>query len=258
MSGKGTALVTGAAHRIGKAIAERLAIDGWTVAIHYNGSRDGAEETAASIRSNGGAAFTVQADLSDMSSLEAMVDDLWQGHGGVTCLVNNASTFAYDTALDWTESSWAHHFDVNLRAPLFLARELAGRLREGESGSVVNLLDQKVYNLNPDFFTYTMSKLALEASTRLLAQALAPKVRVNGVAPGLTLPSGDQTVEEFRSVHSLTALGRGTGVEDVASAVAWLAGADAVTGDVITVACGQHLVPSRRDVMFLDREGRER
>jgi NAD(P)-dependent dehydrogenase (short-subunit alcohol dehydrogenase family) len=171
--------------------------------------------------------------------------------GPVTCLVNNAALFEQDDAGDFTVARLDAHMHANLAAPVLLAQALHAMTPDGAQAVVINLLDQKLYNLNPDFLSYTLSKAALQAATTMLAQALAPRVRVVGVAPGITLQSGGQTQEGFEQAHKVTPLGRSSTSGDIAAAVCYLAEAGAVTGTTLIVDGGQHLLPLPRDVMFL-------
>jgi NAD(P)-dependent dehydrogenase (short-subunit alcohol dehydrogenase family) len=246
------ALVTGAARRIGRCIAEALAADGWHVIVHHNASAAAAAEAVAAIVARGGRATALAADLADPTACERLVADAHDATGGLAVLVNNASMFVEDTIADFSAASFDATMAVNLRAPILLARAFAARVPDGAEGVIVNLLDQKLGNPNPDFLSYTLSKYGLSGLTEMLAMALGPRVRVCAVAPGLTLPSGDQPAAQFDAVHGRTPLARGSTPEDVAGAVRYLVGARAVTGETIYVDGGQHLVPSARDVMFLD------
>jgi len=251
------ALVTGASRRIGREIALALARDGYDVVVHYAASRAGAQETVAEIRKLGRRAAPIGCNLAAEPSIRALLDQCAQELGEVSCIVNNASLFEADTAADFQSARLARHMRVNVAAPILLARELHARLardaRGPASGVVINLLDQKLWNPNPDFLSYTLSKAALQAATDLLARALAPIVRVVGVAPGITLPAAGQTAEGFERAARLTPLGRSSTPHDVAQAVVYLARATAVTGTTVLVDGGQHLIPSERDVMFLER-----
>ncbi|NKB47956.1 MAG: SDR family oxidoreductase [Alphaproteobacteria bacterium] len=246
------ALVTGAAQRIGRAIAQGLADDGWHVVIHYHRSADAANETAAAIEAAGGKATAIAADLSDPAAAARLVAAAAQATGELGCLVNNASMFAADDIATVGADSFDAMMAVNLRAPVLLSQAFAEALPDGAEGVIVNLLDQKLVNPNPDFLSYTLSKYGLSGLTTTLAMALGPRIRVCGVAPGLVLPSADQTPAQFASVHGRTPLGRGATAVDIAGAVRYLVSAVAVTGEVMLVDGGQHLVGSARDVMFID------
>ncbi len=250
MSDARGALITGAARRIGRAIAEALAADGWHVVIHHRASVADAEETAKSITDAGGQATVLAADLSDPDACATLVAAASDATGGLGCLVNNASLFEEDTIASFDAAAFDRSMAVNLRAPALLASAFAAQVPAGGDGVIINLLDQKLQNPNPDFLSYTLSKYGLAGLTEMLAMALGPRIRVCAVAPGLTLPSGDQAPAQFASVHGRTPLARGSTPEDVAGAVRYLAGAQAVTGETILVDGGQHLVPSVRDVMF--------
>ena len=245
----GTVLVTGGAKRLGAAIVRQLAAAGWRVVIHHNSSA----EDAAALATEVGAAGTVGGDLADLDAL----DDLWARAcavvgGPVDGLVNSASQFAYDRPEAIDQTLAARLYAVNCTAPCLLAAALA---RQGRAGAVVNLLDQKLANPNPDFFSYTLSKTALAGATVLMAQAFAPDVRVNAVAPGLTLPSADQSEAEFEAVAGANLLRHPVGAGRVAEAVLYLLGAQSVTGQTLFVDAGQRFVQRDGDVMF---EGRQR
>jgi len=245
-------LITGGAKRIGAAIAARLAREGWRVVIHYHFHPEEASAHAAVI---GGDTLILQADLSDPAAAEELPARAASALGGpLDAIVNNASVFEYNRAADFSVEDWRRDETINLLSPVLIARAYARSLPPGAAGAVVNLLDQKLWNLNADFFTYTMSKIGLEGATRLLARALAPAVRVNGVAPGIALPSGDQTQEEFDAVASkYNLMKRPIDVDAVAGAVAFLLDNPAVTGQTILVDNGQHMVASDSDVMFTTR-----
>ena len=246
-----TALVTGAGRRIGRAIALGLAQAGWDVAIHYRHSAHEAAETAAAVRALGRRAALVGADLNDETAVRALLPRAIDALGPVTCVVNNASLFEYDNAAAFSPALLATHMQANVAAPLLLAQALHAATPAGSQAVVINLLDQKLNNLNPDYLSYTLSKAALQAATTMLAQALAPTVRVVGVSPGITMLSGAQSASGFEQAHQATPLGRSSTPEDIAAAVCYLAGARAVTGAIILVDGGQHLLPLPRDVMFL-------
>lgn len=244
------ALVTGAARRIGRAIAVMLANDGWNVAVHYGNSHTEAQALARELCERGVQAMAVQCDLADSGAVDRLVPDCTYKLGALSLLVNNASLFDYDAIQDFDSARWDRIAAVNLRAPLRLAQAFAAQLPEGTNGCIVNMLDQKVFNLNPDFFSYTVTKQALEGATRTLALALAPRIRVCGLAPGVTLVSGKQTEEGFQRAHKHTPLGRSSEIEDIVQGVRYLISARAVTGVTLTVDGGQHLWPLKRDVQF--------
>jgi NAD(P)-dependent dehydrogenase (short-subunit alcohol dehydrogenase family) len=248
-------LVTGGARRIGAGIARRLALRGHAVAIHHHHAPEDAEALHAAITAAGGSACVVQGELADAATAPALIAAARAGLGGpLDGLVNNASQFAFD-ALPLTDFALLdQHMRVNLGAPVALASALAAQ-EDLESGAVVNLLDQKVANLNPDFFTYTCSKAALAAATEMMARALAPRIRVNAVSPGLTLPSLDQTAEEFSEHARQNLLQQPVALDDIAATVEHLLTARSITGQNIFVDCGQRFLPRDGDVMF---EGRTR
>ena len=248
-------LVTGAARRIGRHIALELAAAGWDVAVHCHRSVDEARHTVADLQALGARAAVLAADLADEAACEALVPAAVQALGGLQAVVNNASLFEHDTVHDFGHAAMERHWRANTAPAVLLARALHRHLvtTGGTQGCLVNLLDQKLWNPNPDHLSYTLSKAALQAATTALAQALAPVLRVCGVAPGVTLLSGDMSDEEFAASHRMTPLGRSSTPEDVACAVRYLLEAPAVTGTTLLVDGGQHLQPQPRDVMFLAR-----
>ena len=251
-----TALVTGAGKRLGRSIALGLAAAGWDVAIHYGTSAEHAQQTVRDIEALGRRAVALQADLASEASVSTLIARCAESLGLPSCIVNNASLFDYDLAESFSFGRLHAHMQVNVAAPVCLARDLF-RARSQSAhvfehpAVVINLLDQKLLNPNPDFLSYTLSKAALLEATRLLAQALAPHVRVVGLAPGITLVSGDQTETSFKQAHNLTPLGKSSTPEDITAAAVYLARAHAVTGTTLYVDGGQHLKASARDVMFL-------
>ena len=247
------ALVTGAGRRIGRAIALGLAAAGWDVAVHYRHSEREADEVAQAIRALGQRAAILDCDLADEAAVRALPGRAAAAVGPLTCIVNNASLFEYDNATSFSPALLAAHMSANLAAPLLLAQALHAATPENEQAVVINLLDQKLYNLNPDFLSYTLSKAALHTATTLLAQALAPKLRVVGVAPGITMVSGEQTEDGFERAHTVTPLGRSSTPRDIVEAVCYAARAAALTGTTLLVDGGQHLLPLQRDVMFLTK-----
>ena len=254
-------LVTGAARRIGRALALGFAAKGWDVAVHYGTSLHEAEGVVAEIRALGRRACALKADLAVEAEVAQLVPACTAALGRPRCVVNNASRFVEDTAGTVGYETLLQLMAVNVGAPLVLARALHAATpataceNEAERGVVINVLDQKLYNLNPDYLSYTLSKAALQTATVALAQALAPKVRVVGIAPGLTLPSADQTPDGFAAAHRVTPLGRASRLEDIVQAACYLADARGVTGATLVVDGGQHLVPLPRDVMFLTPQG---
>jgi NAD(P)-dependent dehydrogenase (short-subunit alcohol dehydrogenase family) len=244
-----TALITGAAKRIGRAIALDMAAHGWAIAVHYNTSPQEAEETRDAIRDAGAGAAMVRGDLADGAALAGLVDAAQAALGPVTCLINNASVFEHDDIATMTPESWEKHIAVNLRAPLFLAQRFAAALPSDADGAIVNLIDQRVRKLTPHFFSYTVSKAGLWTATRTLAQALAPRVRVNAIAPGPTLPNIRQRQEDFAQESRSTLLGRGPKPEEIAAAVRFILDAPSLTGQMIALDGGQHLVWQTPDIV---------
>ncbi|HZH11626.1 MAG TPA: SDR family oxidoreductase [Microvirga sp.] len=244
------ALVTGGAQRIGRSIVERLAREGYGVAIHCRRSTDAADDITARIRSAGGRAAVVQADLADGAAVERLVHDAAKGLGSpLTLLVNNASEFEPDEVTSLSLDRWDRHFAVNLRAPAFLARDFARQLPSDHDGSIINIVDQRVWKLTPQFFSYTLTKAALFSATQTMAQALAPRIRVNAIGPGPTLANERQGEEDFGKQARAVLLGHGGTPEEIADAVVYLASARSVTGQMIAVDGGQHLAWETPDVV---------
>jgi NAD(P)-dependent dehydrogenase (short-subunit alcohol dehydrogenase family) len=247
-----TALVTGAAKRIGRVIALALSERGWDVVVHYHLSHDDALATVRAIEGLGRRAAAVQCDLADANAVATLFARAAAAlPGPITCVVNNASLFEFDSATEFSAATLDAHMRANVAAPIALAQALHAATAEGAQAVVINLLDQKLFNLNPDFLSYTLSKAALHTATTMLAQALAPKVRVVGVAPGITMVSGDQTDAEFLKAHAATPLGGSSRPEDIAATVCFMAESRAITGATLLVDGGQHLIPLPRDVMFI-------
>lgn len=245
----GVALVTGGARRIGRAIAERLAREGYAVAIHCRESRAEAETLMAMIVATGGRAAVVQGDLADPAAVAAMVPASRAALGPVTLLVNCASLFEPDDVETLDVALWDRQFAVNLRAPALLARDMAAGLPDRAEGAIVNILDQRVDKLTPQFFSYTLTKAALHTATHTLAQALAPRIRVNAVSPGPTLQSERQDPADFARQSAALPLGHGGSPEEIADAVVYLARARSVTGQTIAVDGGQRLAWETPDVV---------
>ncbi len=257
-----TALVTGAGKRLGQAMALGLAKAGHDVCVHYAGSADGAAETVREIEAMGRRAVALQADLLSEADTASLLPRAGGAMGEpITVLVNNASIFEYDSIETATRESWDRHLESNLRAPFVLTQALAAQIpgpvtdENGEpvaQGLVVNMIDQRVRKLTPEFMTYTIAKMGLWAFTRTAAQALAPKVRVNGIGPGPTLRGGRQTEEHFAAQRAATILNRGSEPESIVKALIYLLDAKAVTGQLICVDGGQHLGWETPDVLGVE------
>ncbi len=243
----GAALVTGGARRIGRAICLELAAAGFDVAVHHRASEDEAAGLVREIESLGCRAVSLSADLTDAIATHELIDRAAQALGPLSVLVNNASVFADDRLDTITGDSWSEHLDTNLRAPVLLAQVFARQAPDG--AAIINILDQRVLKPDPRFFSYSLSKSALWFATRTMAQALAPRIRVNGVGPGPTLPSVHQTPEEFEAEARAVPLARAGSPEAVASAVRWLVDAELVTGQMIAVDGGQHLAWQTPDIV---------
>jgi NAD(P)-dependent dehydrogenase (short-subunit alcohol dehydrogenase family) len=251
-------LVTGAGKRLGREIAMQFARQGWEVAVHYGRSEQEAEKTVAEIQGLGARSSAFQADLAVEAAVGALFADVTQQFPNLHCLVNSASIFEYDrasSATPLTGKSLLDHMQVNLLAPVLLAQlmfayQKAKTQASGSIPSVIQLLDQKLINLNPDYLSYTLSKAALAASVETLAMDFAPHLRVVGLAPGISLPSGDQSLKGFEQAHQMTPLGQSSTPVDIADAAVFLANSNAITGTTLYVDGGQHLLPSSRDVMF--------
>jgi NAD(P)-dependent dehydrogenase (short-subunit alcohol dehydrogenase family) len=238
-------LVTGAAKRLGRAIALKLAADGYDVAIHYRSSKAEADAVAAEVTRFGRRAVLIDGDLSNEADVATLVPRAAAAFGHLTALVNSASVFEDDRVETATRESWDKHLNTNLRAPLVLSQAFAKQLPAGVTGGIVNIIDQQVVNLTPQFLSYTVSKAGLWTLTRTLAQALAPAIRVNAVAPGPSLKAERQSQANFDAHVKGTLLQRPSEPADIAAAVAYLLVAPAVTGQMIVVDSGQHLAWSR-------------
>lgn len=247
---QGAVLVTGAARRLGRDIAIGLAAAGHDVAVHFHRSRDEAEDTVAAIRGLGRRAIAVGGDLADPGQL-ARIFDAADRELSLRGLVNNASLFEFDSPGSFDPATLERHIAPNLSAPIALAARLHSRLAAEQRGFVVNLLDQKLENLNPDYFSYTISKFGLLGATRMMALAFAPRLRVAGVSPGITLASGGQSDAGFEAAHRMTPLGKSSTPADIVRAVVFVAHSPAITGINLIVDGGQHLMPLERDVMFV-------
>ena len=252
--------MTGAAKRLGREIALQFARQGWDVAVHYGRSEQEAAQTVQQIQELGVKSHAFRADLSDETAIKKLFAAVSQQFTNLHCLVNSASIFEYDRANSsspLSAKSLQNHMQVNLAGPILLSQLMFEYHKNKENKtkgeylpSVIQLLDQKLINLNPDYLSYTLSKVALATSVEILALDFAPHLRVVGLAPGISLPSGNQTDEEFAKAHQKTPLGKSSTADDIAKAAVFLAQANAITGTTLYVDGGQHLLPSSRDVMF--------
>lgn len=236
-----TALVTGAAKRVGRAIALGLAADGFAVAVHHNSSAVEADALVKEIKTAGGSAIAVSCDLADEEQTAGLIPHVNAALGPLGLLVNNASLFERDEALDTTREGWDAHMAINLRAPFALTQAFARQLPADQHGNVVNLLDERVLNLTPHFTSYTVSKSALWTLTQTLALALAPRIRVNGIGPGPVLPSPRQTEAQFTRQYTALPLQRPSSPEEIFAAVRFILAAPSMTGHIILLDGGQHL-----------------
>ncbi len=244
-------LVTGGARRVGRYIAERLAAVGHAVVIHANAGADEAEALAKTLRTGGATAWAIAADLADLAATEALIARAAILAGApLSGLVNSASIFDFDTPDAINSAAFDRAMAINLRAPALLSQHFAAQADADADNCIVNILDQKLWNMNPDFFSYTLSKAGLLSATDMMARAFAPKVRVNAVAPGLLLPSHDQTQAEFEAAASRNPMGRPINLDDVAGAVDFLMGNTSLTAQVIHADNGQRMASSARDVIF--------
>jgi NAD(P)-dependent dehydrogenase (short-subunit alcohol dehydrogenase family) len=243
------ALVTGGARRIGAAVARALARDGYAVAVHYQQSADAAEALVQELVASGARAAALRADLADRADAHGLVARCAEALGTVTVLVNCAAGFRYDTAANFSDADLDFHLLPNLEAPLILAQEFARALGDAP-GAVVNFLDHKVTALNPDFFTYTIAKVALAGATRTLAQSFGGRIRVNGIAPGIVLPSGKQSEAAFKRAWAATPLGRSATPEELVEAVRFILATPSLNGQILVLDGGESLLARPRDVAF--------
>lgn len=256
MASRRVVLVTGAARRIGRSIALDLAAHGFDLALHCHHASEEAAATAAELQALGARVAVLPADLTDEAACRALVPQALAQLGRLDAVVNNASLFEHDDVASFGHAAMERHWRANTAAPILLAQALHQHLCTRDEvpeapGCVVNLLDQKLWNPNPDHLSYTLSKAALESATTMLAMALAPRLRVVGVAPGVTLPSGPMNQEEFQRAHRMTPLQRSSTPEDLARTVRFVLESPAITGTTILVDGGQHLAAQPRDVYFL-------
>lgn len=245
-------LITGGGRRIGASIAKALAADGWFVYIHCHKSFDEAELVLSDIRKNHGDGIVIVEDLSLDGAAERVIKQTIQGPVPVIAMINNASLFEYDSIETVTETSLNEHFSINVRSPILLSRAFSSSLSNDQKGCIINILDNKIYAINPDYLSYTISKIALQGATSALAMALAPKVRVNGIAPGITLESGNQGEENFKKGQEMSPIGQVSTVNDIIRAILFILESDAINGHIITIDGGQHLQKLERDVAFIN------
>jgi NAD(P)-dependent dehydrogenase (short-subunit alcohol dehydrogenase family) len=252
-AGPAVAIVTGAARRIGAAIAQRLARENYSLLLHTSpASRAEGEALAARIRGNGGHALAVDCDLAGGDASRILFDAAERAFGPVTLLVNNASVFQPDRAEDFSTDMFDRHMAVNVRAPLLLAQEMRRRLPADRHGAIVNIIDQRVLRPNPIYFTYSISKSALWAATITMAQAFAPRIRVNAVGPGPVFPNAYDGEVAFAEEAAAVPLQRAAAVEDICAAIVYLANAGSVTGQLIAVDGGQHIAWETPDILALN------
>jgi NAD(P)-dependent dehydrogenase (short-subunit alcohol dehydrogenase family) len=240
-SGQRTALVTGAGRRIGRAIARDLAQQGWRVGVHYAASRQEAAAVVTEIKASGGAASALGADLADARAAEGLIAGCVSALGAPELLVNSAALFLDDRIESLDYRQWDRQHAVNLRAPVLLAKAFARHLPADRQGLIINIIDQRVWRLTPEFFSYTIAKAGLYAATQTLAQALAPRIRVNAIGPGPVLANIHQTAEAFRAEVAATPLRRATPPEEIAAAIRFILDAPSMTGQMIALDAGQHL-----------------
>lgn len=252
MTSQKTAFVTGAAKRIGRAIAIDLGQQGWAVGVHYNSSDDEALQVCREIEAAGGQAVPVKADLAAETEERNLIAEAAAQLGPVSLLINNAALFEYDDVSSVSRDSWDAHMETNLRAPFNLIQQFATALPTGLQGCVINMLDQRVWNLTPHFVSYTLSKSGLWTLTQTLALSLAPRIRVNAIGPGPSLPSARQTAEQFARQRERVPLKTGPSTDEICATIRYLAGASSVTGQMIALDGGQHMgwaQPAGNEVM---------
>lgn len=244
------ALVTGAGKRIGRALALTLADAGYDVGVHYHTSQADADAVVAMVEAKGRKAVALQADLSNEAETAALIDETAKALGPLSLLVNSASVFEFDNIETMTRDSWDRHMETNLRAPLKLAQDFAAQTQQGVNNLIINIIDQRVLKLTPQFLSYTVSKAALHTLTITLAQALGPKgVRVNAIGPGPTMKNSRQSDDDWERQNRATILGRGAEPDDICAAMSYLISAKAITGQMIAVDGGQHLAWRTPDVL---------
>ncbi|HTR16925.1 MAG TPA: SDR family oxidoreductase [Acetobacteraceae bacterium] len=249
MTAAGTVLITGAARRLGAAMARALAADGWQVIISYNRSAAEAEALVAEIEAAGGRCHAVAADLADRATVARLIPDCVTRFGRIDCLINNASSFRAEDIGTMSFDSYDFHMRPNLEAPLFLAQGFVRALGDAP-GVIINMLDQKIANLNPDFLSYTVAKAGLAAATRMLAMAFGGRIRVCGIGPGVTLISGKQTPQGFERAWRSPPLGRSSTPDEMVAAVRFILATPSLNGQVLFLDGGESLRGRARDVAF--------
>lgn len=244
-----TMLITGAAKRIGQTIALHMAQKGWQIAVHHHDSHGEATGTVKLIENAGGKAFVIQSDLSVRAEAAILINECATLAGEpVTALVNNASVFEEDDVYSTSNESWDKHLEINLHAPFVLSQSLAKALDGKQRGNIINIIDQRVLKLNPQFMSYTLAKSGLWTLTRTLAQALAPTIRVNAIGPGPTLASIHQSEDDFTAEFDAVPLGSGPDVKEIASTIAYILDTPSITGQMIALDGGQHLAWKTPDI----------
>ena len=244
-------LITGAGKRIGAVLAKEMAAEGWHVCVHYNKSLTAAHKVVKDIISKGGQATAIHADLADAKAPEKLIAKCQEAVGALNCLINNASIFEYDELDSINADSLDLHHAINLRAPLLLSQAFSKKIPKKKKGNIINILDNKVMAPNPDYMSYTLSKVALKGATEILAMAMAPRIRVNGIAPGITLLSGKQSKSRFEKAHTTNPLKKGCTPGQIAAALKLILDCPAMTGEVIVLDGGQKLQRLPRDIAFL-------
>ena len=246
-----SAIITGAAKRIGARIVKALGNEGWFVYLHYNSSSREAKKVLHEIKSNGGNGQLIKMDLSHPDCGERIINQIDCTGPPVELLINNAAKFEYDDISNINSVSMDQHFFANVRGPMLLSKAFFELITKGQQGCVINILDNKIFALNPDYLSYTISKAALQCATETLAMAMAPHVRVNGIAPGITLESGGQGDISFQKGQKMSPIGKVSSVEDIIKAVFFIVNTTSINGHIITIDGGQKLQKLDRDVAFL-------
>ena len=236
-----TLLITGCAKRIGKSLAIYFAKQGWNIAVHYNTSKEAALELTSELSSFGIKSAAFQADLKDETSYSTLIDRANKELGPLDCLINNASSFEYDSFQTADRNSWDLHIETNLRAPFVLSQQFVGQLQTEAFGNIINIIDPHVWNLTPHFISYTLSKAGLWTLTQTLALALAPKIRVNAIAPGPTLMNYKQSEEHFKRQCESTPLQKGPQLVEIARAAEFILNTPSLTGQMLALDGGQHM-----------------